>query len=1004
MLGTGNEFVFNAENTKLELANYEVESATIKVGNYGQQQNLYSIKATYDWDRSYYTYTYKTSANGSEQTISSSQNVTISVYYKRVSEEATGNLSIDGSNIADTGAITAAYNGTLPQGAYYKWYRQLADGTWQQVSGQVGDSLEIYRDGARVTYKVELWQLNGTQAVDESAPFQVPYYDQLQNGSFEDTPVSGSNLQFTNGLYPEMVWQTTGLGELNTDKHADGQDIEIVNASALQNNSNNPYGVTQARAGNQLAELNCEYEGALYQDVLTAPGVDLTWWASHRARNLNYNNHDAEDTMYVVIMDAEVAAQYVTTQTEIDNIVEVAQRQGLQEGKDGTTREATTVNRTYGGETVPVTVWKITSGINETAEWVEGDWWNPWDEGHYEYTEIKGGFYDYSDTYLVPEGQYLTRFFFAAGNTSTNNRTVGNLLDRVGFSQYPPTPENQGAIAITKTVTGLDEDITIPAGSFTFTVNGQVVRLPTSDAKPTQTSAWTATVNLTPGTYTVTEGDPSSTVLSEGYQYSSTSSNYNGNVVNGLTSSEILVQNGNTSAVVFTNTYTPTTTDVTVTKTITGLEEDEEKLEELVNGLTFTLTDTTDSTKTYTTTAGALTAVPGEDGKYTVTIDKVEPGTYKVAESDATVEGYTVEKTIPQNATVTLDGENVINVTNDYTPDNNDLKITKEAFVSGVTPVAAAASYIEGKEFTFIVKAGEGVKDKISADDTFTVEGGKPAQVSFTADDNGVWSTRVTLTGASSLTIYGLPVGTYTVEEIEESKRDLNDVYYVSVAYKSDDNGGDDDGKVADPGNDYETNNVATLTPTTAGWVKATNNYEFYKTLTITKSVTGEMGTADDWFTFTVTSETNPNMDVTITSSDPEVARKIEDATETNLGSFQLKNGKSVTIGHLKHYAEITVTEGDNSLGYQCTGIDFAPNLSGVTSTKDQYSITIKTPSATDANIGTVTFINKRQAVAPTGLESDHNAPFALMVGAAFLAGAALLGNVVLRRRRRWQE
>lgn len=997
MLGTGNEFVFNAENTKLELANYEVESATIKVGNYSQQQNLYSIKATYDWDRSYYTYTYKTSANGSEQTISSSQNVTISVYYKRVSEEATGNLSIDGSNIADTGAITAAYNGTLPQGAYYKWYRQLADGTWQQVSGQVGDSLEIYRDGARVTYKVELWQLNGTQAVDESAPFQVPYYDQLQNGSFEDTPVSGSNLQFTNGLYPEMVWQTTGLGELNTDKHADGQDIEIVNASALQNNSNNPYGVTQARAGNQLAELNCEYEGALYQDVLTAPGVDLTWWASHRARNLNYNNHDAEDTMYVVIMDAEVAAQYVTTQDEIDNIVEAAQRQGLQEGKDGTTREATTVNRTYGGETVPVTVWKITSGINETSEKIlhERPWWQGGNYYETVYTETNGGFYDYGDTYLVPEGQYLTRFFFAAGNTSTNNRTVGNLLDRVGFSQYPPTPENQGAIAITKTVTGLDEDITIPAGSFTFTVNGQVVKLPTSDAKPTQTSAWTATVNLTPGTYTVTEDDPSSTVLSEGYQYSSTSSNYNGNVVNGLTSSEILVQNGNTSAVVFTNTYTPTTGTLVVTKQVEGWGDPDQMPStsftfnvyagDATTGdpvATFALPDNSGATpvwtKELTLPAGSYTVVEEQPG---------QNGTYQYDSTQIAVGDEQASTGLQKAVSVVANETTNVTVTNKYKPYTGSLTIKKK--VDGLTGGANA----NNTQFQFTItglgtmfKEGETSKTFDAVD----AAGTPVADVTFSKAGDAATAT-VTIKGEGSLKINGLPLGTYTVQET--SAPDIGDFYCdLPDATVS---------KTISNATKTELDQTATIT----------NTYKPYKTLTIKKTVTGEMGTATDEFDFAVakTNGTLAEGDVTVVPNTGVDDSSIEFADSKI--TFKLKNGGQVTLGHLKDTDVVTITETDPGNGYKLetvamptTGSDdgakvFTRNQNVVTAT-----LTNLPEDTSGPNLGTVTFTNKRQAVAPTGLESDHNAPFALMVGAAFLAGAALLGNVVLRRRRRWQE
>ena len=52
----------------------------------------------------------------------------------------------------------------------------------------------------------------------------------------------------------------------------------------------------------------------------------------------------------------------------------------------------------------------------------------------------------------------------------------------------------------------------------------------------------------------------------------------------------------------------------------------------------------------------------------------------------------------------------------------------------------------------------------------------------------------------------------------------------------------------------------------------------------------------------------------------------------------------------------------------------------------------------------TVKFTNYRPVVAPTGLESNHTTPYGLMVGAAGVAGAALVGSVVVRRRRRRQE
>lgn len=51
-----------------------------------------------------------------------------------------------------------------------------------------------------------------------------------------------------------------------------------------------------------------------------------------------------------------------------------------------------------------------------------------------------------------------------------------------------------------------------------------------------------------------------------------------------------------------------------------------------------------------------------------------------------------------------------------------------------------------------------------------------------------------------------------------------------------------------------------------------------------------------------------------------------------------------------------------------------------------------------------IKYENRRDPVAPTGLEDNHTKPFGLMVGVAVMAGLALAGGAVVRRRRRWME
>lgn len=51
---------------------------------------------------------------------------------------------------------------------------------------------------------MELVRTSDNAVVATSEHYQVPYYDQLQNGSFEEPTISGS-AQLTNGLYEELV-------------------------------------------------------------------------------------------------------------------------------------------------------------------------------------------------------------------------------------------------------------------------------------------------------------------------------------------------------------------------------------------------------------------------------------------------------------------------------------------------------------------------------------------------------------------------------------------------------------------------------------------------------------------------------------------------------------------------------------------------------------------------------------------------------------------------------
>lgn len=142
--------------------------------------------------------------------------------------------------------------------------------------------------------------------------------------------------------------------------------------------------------GDQVAELNANSAGALYQDVLTVPGSTLTWELSHRARSRgNGDNYTGDDTMYVIIMSTARAEDY-TTQAQIEQLVSRHQ-------------DVLDRNNYYYDASTGIAIWKLSDG----ASWAE-----------------------HSDTYVVPSNQHATRFFFAAGHTSFDDKFPNATNDK----------------------------------------------------------------------------------------------------------------------------------------------------------------------------------------------------------------------------------------------------------------------------------------------------------------------------------------------------------------------------------------------------------------------------------------------------------------------------------------------------------------------------------------------------------------------------------------------
>lgn len=227
------------------------------------------------------------------------------------------------------------------------------------------------------TYTVTAYDKDGKEV--GKASHRVEFGGNVLNGSFEypAIPSGSTNYAFANGTH-QLFWRTTAPGP----NHMLGQDVELGNA-----NAGNPYLLDGTAAhGKQYAELNAEATGTLYQDVLTAPGAELSWGFSHRSRKYTKDN-----IMYLIIASSKDGAK-IHTQADINALIDCYNHSN----GDG---ETVTYN---GGR---YTMWKMEADV---YHW----------ENHF-------------GSYTVPHGQYATRFFFA----SATGTTTGNLIDNVTFNQ-----------------------------------------------------------------------------------------------------------------------------------------------------------------------------------------------------------------------------------------------------------------------------------------------------------------------------------------------------------------------------------------------------------------------------------------------------------------------------------------------------------------------------------------------------------------------------------------
>lgn len=502
------------------------------------------------------------------------------------------------------------------------------NGAWLNVAYDLD---HIGGTSTATQYTVTIKDQSGSTISTQSATLNLN--TSLLNGSFEKPEITGNN--YDKSGHPHIpagdvpAWQTT---EINGN-------IEIGNVTVYKNVPKQKwvdtywdsqkrkwvyghyetyyekeyytaknYNVSDAKDGQQFAELNAGSESSLYQDVLTTPGATMYWGLSHRARYAN-----ASDTMYLVIAPTNLV-DGLTNHSDLKALVD-----GLHDGWNNSVR--------YNEKTGAVYKKTIT---DSNAAW---------------------GTYNGSIT--VPSGQFATRFFFVSGPTSTGNATLGNFLDNVWFSQETqPLPSGTAMVSVTKNIYGLTlEEVQrslsnkdFISGTATSGNVGDITfdRTEWNEVTDTQGNGYvTATKQIQisdiladwTNTYTFTEDTAKAQV--DGYAMTADDERKSVSVGYGTGS--------NRGEVTFTNRYTKSTADFTIKKLVTG------NLGDLTRKFNFTITvrdiNNADASFVLNNETKSGTASFELGNNESISLTKVPVGaTVTIAETDA--DDYTVTATL----------------------------------------------------------------------------------------------------------------------------------------------------------------------------------------------------------------------------------------------------------------------------------------------------------------------------------------------------------------------
>lgn len=330
------------------------------------------------------------------------------------------------------------------------------------------------------------------------------------------------------------------------------------------------------------------------------------------------------------------------------------------------------------------------------------------------------------------------------------------------------------------------------------------------------------------------------------------------------------------------------------------------------------------------------------------------------------------------------------------------LTITKE--VTGGT-VTADVTEVKAQTFQFkVTKLNDSGTDVDTGYEKTVklVSGTQKETVTF--EDGVLDGTKLQISGVGSITLNELDTGKYRVEEIVSPQAPGNITIdgvvneWKEVTYTV----------TTGTGDTPKNGNTVDVVGDTGVTVTATNRYEAYKYLTVTKTVDGNMGDKTKGFSFDLNVSTKNDKGTLVPYGEPlknsqgptggNLTAQTDLAATNNLYTFTLKDNEKIEI-KIPYQAGVTVTE---------------PAVNGYTTSSRQYvtgnTVPDMSPNHSEQTVDsldadyTVDFVNECTIQVPTGLHGETR-PYAAMVG---LAGAAALlsiaGWVELRRRKRREQ